>query len=179
MTGRPRHHALDDTDRALLEALQDDCKRSLAQLGEGVGLSAPSVLERVRKLEQAGVVRGYYAVLDPRAAGLDIGAFIGVGIDRPAHIATFERAVLSMPDVLECHHVTGRHTLVLKVRTENTESLQRLISALRELPGVERTETMVVLATQMERTRVAIPKPPRQDDSDHDAAPRRRRGPRA
>lgn len=163
--------SLDAIDRALLESLQVDCKQPLAKLGERVGLSAPSVLERVRKLEQCGLIRGYHASLEPRLAGLDVGAFIGVGIDHPRSIAAFEQAALGIPEILECHHVTGRHTLMIKVRTESTESLHRLISALRELPGVARTETMVVLETQLERQ--TIPLPATEDD-----APRRRR-PRA
>ena len=148
---------LDVADRTLLDAIQNDCKQSLAELGAQVGLSAPSVLERMRKLEEAGLVRGYHAHLDARRLGLDIGAFIGVGIDHPKRIAAFEKELAQIPDVLECHHVTGRHTLMLKVRTENTESLHRLIQQLRELPGVARTETMIVLATQMERTTLPIP----------------------
>ena len=70
--------------------------------------------------------------------------------------------------MLECHHVTGRHTLMLKVRTDNTESLQRLISTLRDLPGVDRTETMIVLQTQFERTLLPIAVP-------EDARPNRKR----
>ena len=148
---------LDATDRTLLDAIQNDCKQSLAELGQQVGLSAPSVLERVRKLEEAGFVRGYHAHLDARRIGLDIGAFIGVGIDHPKRIAAFEKELAQIPDVLECHHVTGRHTLMLKVRTADTGSLHALISRLRELPGVARTETMVVLATQIERSSLALP----------------------
>ena len=149
-------HELDDTDRALIAALQDDCSQSLAKLGEGVGLSAPSVLERVRKLEQSGLVRGYHASIDPRLLGLDIGAFIGVGIDHPRHIATFEAAILDIPEVLECHHVTGRHTLMLKVRTANTESVHKLIGVIREQKGVVRTETMIILGTQLERANLPL-----------------------
>ena len=149
--------ALDPTDRTLLMALQDDCTESLAALGERVGLRPPAVLERVRRLEKAGIVRGYHAQVDARLAGLDIGAFIGVGIDHPKHMAAFEKAVLAIPSVLECHHVTGRHTLVLKIRTQNTESLHALISELRELPGVDRTETMIVLETKVERTKIELP----------------------
>ena len=108
---------LDQTDRLLLAALQADCRQSLAALGERVGLSAPSVLERVRTLDRAALVRGYHAVVDARLAGLDIAAFIGVGVDHPSHIATFEKAVASIPEVLECHHVTGRHTLMINVCT--------------------------------------------------------------
>ncbi len=148
---------LDDVDRALLDALQEDCKQPLAKLGERVGLSPPSGLERVRKLEQSGLIRGYHAAVDPRLAGLDIGAFIGVGIDHPRAISGFEEAALAIPAVLECHHVTGRHTLLLKVRVEDTEALHRLIGAIRELPGVARTETMIVLQTQLERQRIVLP----------------------
>lgn len=148
--------ALDPTDRTLLMAMQDDCTESLAALGERVGLRPPAVLERVRRLEKAGIVRGYHAQVDARLAGLDIGAFIGVGIDHPRSIAKFEQAILAIPEVLESHHVTGRHTLLLKIRTADTESLHRLISAIRELPGVARTETMIVLATQHERMRIPL-----------------------
>jgi Lrp/AsnC family leucine-responsive transcriptional regulator len=160
------HHELDAIDRALLGLLMDDCKQSLASLGEKVHLSPPSVLERVRKLEEAGVVRGYHAEVSPKAVGLDIGSFIGVGIDHPRSIPGFEKHIAEMPEVLECHHVTGRHTLMLKVRTADTSSLHTLISRLRELPGVARTETMVMLATQIERSRLALP--------EVEPAPRRR-----
>lgn len=161
---------LDDVDRVLLDAVQHDARQSLAELGAKVGLSAPSVLERMRKLEEAGVVTGHHAHLDARRLGLDIGAFIGVGIDHPKRIVAFENAVAAIPAVLECHHVTGRHTLMLKIRTEDTASLHQLISTLRELPGVARTETMMVLATQMERTTVPIPR----GDVDPARAKRRR-----
>lgn len=148
---------LDAIDRLLLNAIQHDAAQSLAELGAQAGLSATAVLERVRKLEEAGIIKGRYAHLDATKIGLDICAFIGVGIDHPKRIAAFEKTIASMPEVLESHHVTGRHTLMLKVRTQNTASLHRLIQALREMPGVARTETMIVLATQMERTELPIP----------------------
>lgn len=151
--------SLDHVDRALLRALQDDCKRSLADLGAEVELSPPAVLERVRKLEEAQILTGYHASVDPRKVGLDIAAFIGVGIDHPRSIDKFEASIAAMPEVLESHHVTGRHTLLIKLRTENTESLHRLISAIRALPGVARTETMIVLATQHERQQIPLREP--------------------
>ncbi len=147
---------LDFTDLQILQTLQQDCKISLARIGEQVGLSAPSVIERIKKLEQVGVIRGYHALLDSRHLGLDVTAFIGVMVDHPRGLADFEERVASLEGVLECHHVTGQHTLLLKVKTESTSTLEQLISRIRGIPGVARTETMVVLSTHCERTQVPM-----------------------
>lgn len=147
----------DQIDLSLIAALQDDAKMPLAKLGERVGLSAQSVFERVRKLELAGVIAGYHAVIDARAVGLDVTAFIGVGIDSTRHLDAVETALTGAGEVLECHHVTGVHTLMLKVKTRNTATLEVLIRAIRGMEGVQRTETMIVLSTHSERTRLALP----------------------
>ena len=154
--GEHQDAELDDTDRGILTMLQEDCRSALARIGEHVGLSAPSVLERIKKLEAAHVITGYRAILDGRLLGLDISAFIGVIISHPNLIGDFERRVVALPDVLECHHVTGGYTLLLKVKTANTSSLERLISQIRSLEGVARTETMVVLSTHTERVQLAL-----------------------
>ena len=136
----------DATDLEILEALQHNCKQPLAEIGKQVGLSAPSVVERIKKLEESGVIRGYAALLDARLLGRDVTAFIGVSISHPSAFEPFEKEIERSGDVLECHHVTGQHTLMLKVRTE----------------------TMVVLSTRTERTRVAL-------DAADAPLPRRRR----
>ena len=128
-------YVLDGIDRQLLIELQGDCKRSLKEIGAAVGLSAPSVMERVRKLESAGIIKGYHALLEARKVGLDISAFIGVSISNPPLLSAFEEWVDSISQVLECHHVTGSHTLLLKVKTRNTEDLERLISRVRSMEG--------------------------------------------
>ncbi len=147
---------LDEIDRKLLGALQEDAKISLQKLGDRVGLSAPSVMERVRKLESAGIITGYHALVDARKVGLDVSAFIGVAITNPKQLAAFEGWVDSVPQILECHHVTGGHTLLLKVKTRNTRALEQLISRIRSLDGVAGTETMIVLSTHAERVQVAL-----------------------
>ncbi len=147
---------LDAIDVGILELLQENCKQSLAAIGEKVGLSAPAVVERIHKLEEAGVIRGYTALLDARLLGKDVTAFIGVGISHPARIEGFEHEVVGLGDVLECHHVTGGHTLILKVKTENTATLEQLIDRVRSIEGVTHTETMVVLSTQTERPRLSL-----------------------
>ncbi len=146
----------DATDRAILELLQDNCKQSMAQIGEKVGLSAPSVVERIHKLEESGVITGYVARVDARRLGKDVTAFLGVFTEQPRSIGSLERQISTIDDVLECHHVTGVHTLMVKVKTENTESLEQLIERIRSLEGVSRTETMVALSTQTERQRIAL-----------------------
>ena len=150
---------LDRIDIQLLEELQRDAKLSLKGIGERVGLSAPAVMERVRKLEQAGVIRGYHAQIDARRAGVDVAAFIGVTISTPAKLRDFERYVDAVPAILECHHVTGAHTLLLKTRVPNTGALEQLISGIRSFEGVTGTETMVVLSTYSERIPVPLDSP--------------------
>ncbi|HEX4352495.1 MAG TPA: Lrp/AsnC family transcriptional regulator, partial [Polyangiales bacterium] len=123
---------------------------ALAKIGEQVGLSAPSIVERVRKLEHDGFIKGYHARLNARRLGFDVTAFISMWTAHPTVIKDFARQLSEFEDVLECHHVTGEPTLLLKVKTHNTQSLERLISALRSLSGVTRTETNIVLSTLVE-----------------------------
>ena len=158
---------MDAVDRRLLALLQDDAKLSLATLGEAVDLAPSSVAERVKRLEGAGVIRGYHAVLDPQRVGLDLAAFIGVSLNYPKHIDAFERVALAMPEVQECHHVTGAHSLLLKVRARNTAAMERVLSKLRGIDGVMRTETMVVFSTRIERGRL----PTETTDERHAARP--------
>lgn len=147
---------LDAIDLQILRILQEHCKMPLAKIGEKVGLSAPAIVERIKKLEDVGVITGYAAMLDARKLGFDITAFIGVSIGHPRAIASFEREVSAFSDVLECHHVTGEHTLLLKVKTPNTSTLEELISRIRSVDGVARTETMIVLSTHTERTQLPL-----------------------
>lgn len=150
---------LDAIDTRLLNELQADAKISLKRVGEKVGLSAPAVMERVRKLEQAGVIRGYHAQIDARRVGIDVSGFIGVMIKNPTRIQAFEGWIHEVPEVLECHHVTGGFTMMLKIKARNTSALEGLISQIRGFDGVDGTETMVVLSTSVERTPVKLQEP--------------------
>jgi Lrp/AsnC family leucine-responsive transcriptional regulator len=168
--GSPAVLGLDATDRAILDILQANCKQPLAAIGEKVGLSAPAVVERIHKLEEAGVIQGYVAVLDARRLGRDVTAFIGVTMDRAGAIRNVEGEVTAMSEVLECHHVTGLHSLLLKAKTRSTVTLETLIERIRSLEGVSRTETMVVLSTQAERFTLPL------DEVDTPVEPPARRG---
>ena len=169
------HIDLDDIDRRILTLMQDNCRLPLAKIGDRVGLSAPAVMERVKKLEDGGVITGYRALLDARMLGKDVGAFIGVSIGHPKAITRFEAEIDALGDVLECHHVTGGHTLLLKVKTRNTSTLEELIRRIRSIDGVVQTETMVVLSTYVERSQIDVD--PGGGDGEARPAPKRgRRG---
>jgi len=156
MKFRPQHPEFDATDRAILDLLQENCKQPLASIGSKVGLSAPSVIERIHKLEEAGVIVSYVALLDAKRIGKGIAAFIGVSIDDPQGAKNIENQIVAIDDVMECHHVTGQHTLLVKVKAHDTQSLEALIDRIRSLSGVIRTETSVVLSTAAERVRLAL-----------------------
>lgn len=147
---------LDAIDLQIISTLQEHGRIPLVKLGEQVGLSAPSVIERVKKLEDGGVVTGYHASVDARRLGKDVTAFIGVSIGHPRTIGLFEQTIELLDDVLECHHITGEHTVLLKVKTCNTGTLEDLIKTIRAIDGVTRTETMVVLSTHTERTQISV-----------------------
>jgi Lrp/AsnC family leucine-responsive transcriptional regulator len=153
-------HDLDPTDLAILDQLQINCKLPLAEIGGRVGLGASAVMERIHKLEAAGVIRGYAALLDARAIGQDVAAFIGVTAGSPRAVSALAKEIEAQPDVLECHHVTGGYTMLLKAKTRNTATLEHLIDAIREMEGVSGTQTMVVLSTQTERLRLPLDVPP-------------------
>jgi len=138
----------DPIDYKLLELLQLNARMTQLEMAAEVGLSQPAVAERMRKLEQDGVITGYAARVDRRKLAKDICAFIGVRIGHPKYNAGFAKRILELPDVLECHRITGPDSYLLKVVTEDTESLDLLISdLLRHIPGVTRTLTTVVTSS--------------------------------
>lgn len=152
---------MDPIDYQILDLLQRDARTTQVQIASAVGLSQPSVADRIRKLETAGIVQGYVARVDARAVGNDIRAFVGVRIAHPRHNEGFIKRIQQIPEVLECHRVAGLDSYELKVVARNTEALDDLISdILRRIPGVTRTTTTIVLATVKDTTAVPLPDAP-------------------
>jgi Lrp/AsnC family transcriptional regulator, leucine-responsive regulatory protein len=141
---------LDLIDLKILSILQNSGRSRLADIAEEVELSAPAVMERVKKLEVGGVIKGYQAVVDGKKVGKDITAFIGVSIGNQRDMNKFAVQMLQHHDVLECHHVTGDESFILKVKSANTASLEKLLGDIRSVEGVTRTVTKVVLSTAKE-----------------------------
>ena len=150
-------NGLDAIDRRILSLLQTNAKISQAKVAEAVGLTAPSVHERIRKLERSGYIRGYVALLDERKLGHDVTAFVEVFIEHPRYEAGFIESVRDLDEVLECHHITGEFSLLLKVRVADMAAFRRLlIEKLNTVRGVRQTRTLIVLATAKEQHRIKV-----------------------
>ncbi|HEY0016078.1 MAG TPA: Lrp/AsnC family transcriptional regulator [Longimicrobium sp.] len=168
MTGPAR---LDDIDIRLLELLQEHGRTSQHDLAQAVGLSSPAVAERLRKLEERGIIRQFTVLVDPRRVGRDVTAFIFVGINGSHHYPQFRAHVAHHPEVLECHSVTGQGSHLLKIRTDSTSTLEGLLAEIQAWPGVQWTTTSIVLSTVKETSALALgPRPTGADAAATDGA---------
>jgi Lrp/AsnC family leucine-responsive transcriptional regulator len=147
---------IDETDLKILEILQKEGRTKRNELAERVGLSLPAVSERLKKLEESGIIAGYYARLNHHMLGKDITAFIVATVDSSRHFPLFLEHANNTPEVLECHAITGDGTHIIKVRTDNTAGLEKLLSKIQSWQGVIKTTTSVVLSTSKETTQIKI-----------------------
>ncbi|WP_022851235.1 Lrp/AsnC family transcriptional regulator [Limisalsivibrio acetivorans] len=147
-------HKIDEKDRMIINILRKNARISYADIAKKMGMKSPSVIERIKRLENEGIISDYNISVDYKALGYDILAFIGVYIDNAEHIEEFENTLnTQLEEVVGCHHVTGEYTMILKVATKNTETLSDMIKKLRDMPGVTKTNTMIVFSTIVERSR--------------------------
>jgi len=117
------------------------------KIAEEVGMSLPSVSDRIRKLEERSVITGYQAVVDPRKLGYDICAFIRVVVDGSSHFHEFVANAIAERDIQEIHSVTGDGSHILRIAARDTASLERLLSLIQSWPGVHGTSTSLVLTS--------------------------------
>jgi Lrp/AsnC family transcriptional regulator, leucine-responsive regulatory protein len=145
---------LDERDLAIIASLQGEARATFAEIGKRVGLAASSVHERVRKLEQAGAIRGYRAEIDPQALGLYVTALVSVMPLDPKQPDDLPDRIRELPEVEDCHSVAGDENYILKVRTGTTTDLEDFLRRLREKAGVQ-TRTTIVLSTPFEHRPIA------------------------
>jgi len=138
---------IDDIDAQILNLLQKYGRIKRKTIAEKVGLTLPSVSERMRKLEERGILIGYHAVVNGRRLGYDIAAFIRIAIDASIHYEDIVQKLCGFAEVLEVHSVTGQGSHLVKVRTRSTESLERLLSLIQSWPGVVGTRTSIILSS--------------------------------
>jgi Lrp/AsnC family transcriptional regulator, leucine-responsive regulatory protein len=152
-----RKISISSLDVKALQTLMRNGRTTWAELGQLLGLSAPSTADRVRKLEQRGIIRSYAALVDPALVGYPLTAYVSVSLASHRNRAAFLRAISKMDQVAECHHVAGDDDYLLKVRCRGTQDLDHLLATqLKDKLGVARTRTTIVLSTAKESVRVPI-----------------------
>ncbi|MDT7536995.1 MAG: Lrp/AsnC family transcriptional regulator, leucine-responsive regulatory protein [Actinomycetota bacterium] len=144
---------MDDIDRRLVALLVADARASYAELARAVGLSAPSVHDRVRRLERSGAITGYAAVVDPHAVGLGVTALVGILQREGVEQDDLATSLAAIEEIEDCWFVAGEEAFVVKVRVADIDALEHTLGVLRRTKGVARTRTTVVLSTRFEGRR--------------------------
>ena len=151
----------DEIDIRILELLQENARIKRSEIAGKIELSIPSVTDRLNKLESGGIIERYITKLNHKSLGKDITAFIFVTSDSSSHYAEFINHVQHTPEILECHSVTGDGSHVLKIRTENTSSLEKILAKIQSWKGVRSTRTSIVLSSHKESFRIDLKHKPK------------------
>ncbi|MEM3851429.1 MAG: Lrp/AsnC family transcriptional regulator [Methanomassiliicoccales archaeon] len=149
---------MDEKDITILELLQADSRMPLKEIGERVGLAAPTVHERIQSMLRQGIITGFSAIVDPKRVDLSITAFImlyfktGGSLGDPSVV----ELINSIGDVQECHHLAGDEDLIIKVRTKDMQTLEEIILRLSRSGHFSRTKTIIALSTIKESVRLNL-----------------------
>ncbi len=143
---------LDETDIKILKILQRKGRTKRNELAEQVGLSIPSVSERLHKLEEKKIIEGYYTKLNRKTVGYDIMAFVLIYLESSKHFKDFIHHVEKNTQILECHSILGQGSHILKTVAKDSEALEKLLAQIQSWPGVTRTITSFILSTIKETT---------------------------
>jgi DNA-binding Lrp family transcriptional regulator len=151
---------LDKTDRKILEILQSNAKITNAQLSKDIGLSPAPTLERVKKLENTGIIKSYHATLDTGRIGLGVSTFVLVSLKghNKKNIDAFLGEINNVPEVIECHHITGSGDFILKIIASDITAYQRLmLEKVSEIDVVDSLQSMVILSTFKDSKVMPVP----------------------
>ena len=148
---------LDQVDRNVLEFLQKDGRASASFIANEIGMSVPAVADRIKKLQEADVIKGFTIMLNHRKVGLDVSAFITVISESSSHYSDVVRETNNSPEIIQCFTTTGNGSHVLLALVENTYSLEKLLRKIQSWPGVMRTETQIILSSYKGINAVLIP----------------------
>ncbi len=144
-------YILDDIDKLIIQMLMDNPKISLAVISQNVGISTTTVHQRVKKLEQAGVIETSVTLLNPRRVGYKVVSFVGIYLDQPSHSKETIQVLEGINEVVEVHYITGNYTLFIKVLCVDNDHLMEVLSRIQTLKGVTRTETFISLEQRIDR----------------------------
>ena len=138
---------IDDLDRKILDYLQQDARIAASHIADELNISIPTVSERVKKLTESGVIKGFHASIDPRMLGLDVSAIITIISESSEHYKKVIDLAQETPEVIQCFSTTGKGSHTLIVIAKNSQALEELLRKIQSWPGVSRTETQVILSS--------------------------------
>ena len=148
---------IDKVDHKILEILQNTGRDSASHIASEIGMSVPAVSERIHKLEQAGIISGYEAIVDPKKVGLDVAAIITLVSESSRSFDEIVKLANETQEVVQCFTTTGAGSHLLIVNTENSQSLEALLREMQSWPGVLRTETQLILSSYKAGHHIKIP----------------------
>lgn len=148
---------MDKIDIKILKLLQRNARITVSEISSQINLSIPAVSDRLKKLETSGVIQQYTAIINPQLMGKELTAIMFVSLERPRFTDRFIEFVNGEEDILECHYLAGDFDYSLKIVTENTATLEKLLTRIKSLQGIQKTRTMVVLSTVKDSYSVAPP----------------------
>ena len=139
--------SLDDLDREILSILQKNARNSVSNIAEKINLSVPATSDRIKKLEDLDIIKGYKAIINAQKIGLDLSALITIVSESSSNYERIVEHANQMNEIVECFATTGRGSHILVIQTQNTESLEKLLRKIQSWPNVIRTETQIILST--------------------------------
>lgn len=143
---------MDGIDKEILRYLMEDARKPILQIANKIGISGAAIHQRLRKLEQAGVITGSRFTVSPKILGYSTMAFVGIYLDKASRNPEAVRELKKIPEVLECHYTTGNWSILIKLICHNNEHLMQLLNKkIQAIEGVSRTETFISLDQQIER----------------------------
>ena len=149
-------YKLDKIDKALLKLLQENGRATISSLSNAVSLSMPAVSERVKRLEASGVIQKFTTLLNPSLVDKQLMALVQIGFDMQKHADRFVDFVETEKDIKECYRITANYEYTLKVQTNNTNTLAELLNRIKAQAGVNKTHSIVVLSSIIDRPSVII-----------------------
>lgn len=143
---------IDGIDKDILRYLMDDARKPILQIAKNIGISGAAIHQRLRKLEQSGVISGSKFIVNNKVLGYSTMAFVGIYLDKAARNPETVKELKKIPEVLECHYTTGNWSILIKIICRDNEHLMQLLNTkIQAIEGVSRTETFISLDQQIER----------------------------
>ena len=158
---------MDTLDYKILECLKHNARQKASAIGEKINLSVSAVIERIRKLENAGIISGYTVEVDMKKLGQDVTAFMEIGLEHPKYYDSFTQAIKNNPNIISCYYLTGDYDFLIKIVTDSSDSLEMLHRHLKSLDGVQSTRTHIVLKN-IKNDYVMIPESEKQQTENAD-----------